>query len=344
MSKRLVVTMIDAVDPWKVLEPPAQAYAASGRRVDPELQWNLYWGLDADRSCLLMFRYARENSPRNKLPSLRGLDVEMRRLPDSRDALLVVRLKEPEQRAIFHRLCLDISSATREAESEADAVQRFLARTWRWHRLLRTGHDGRLSTEEQKGLIGELQFLEYHLMPVLGVQKALHAWVGPLDAPKDFEIGDVCVECKARRGGAQPWLSISSEFQLDDDGLSALFVHVASINTTTMDDEGRTLTDIVKAVGTNIEIEDPGAEQLFNERLSAAGFDWSHDYSDSLWQSGSEQLYEVQGQFPRVRSAALVPGVSKLKYAISLHACEGYRVDAEYVRAMIEGNRDGVEH
>ena len=53
-------------------------------------------------------------------------------------------------------------------------------------------------------MIGELLVLESVLLPHMEASAAVTAWRGPLGSPKDFEIGRVAIEVKARRGGATP--------------------------------------------------------------------------------------------------------------------------------------------
>lgn len=155
--------MIEDSDPWKHLPPPDKLTSLSMRLVDTDLSYRLYWALDAEQRCLLVLPHEAVNSPTNRLPKLRGLEIRLQ-VPDAEGpAILMLRLKESEQREIFHRLCEDVISATRLARTEKEAVELFLARTWRWHRLLRGGQDDRLSDDEQKGLIGELRVLRHFL-------------------------------------------------------------------------------------------------------------------------------------------------------------------------------------
>ena len=144
--------------------------------------------------------------------------------------ILVLRLLEAGQQDIFATLCHDIVSVASGATTEREAVGVAVTRTWRWHRLLRGGASGKLSREEQMGLMGELLVLERVLLPVLGPPGAVMAWTGPFDSPKDFEIGPVHLESKARRSGAAPTVSISSEDQLDASASDALFLHVLELS------------------------------------------------------------------------------------------------------------------
>jgi hypothetical protein len=141
-------------DPWIDLATPDGATKVSARRVDEHLQWNFYWAKSADRKCLLILRHAPDAQPSSRLPTLNGLEISETDADDGQNRMLVFRLADTNQQVIFEQLCRDIVSATSAAESEPEAVELALARTWRWHHLLRGGSNGRLSEEEQKGLIG----------------------------------------------------------------------------------------------------------------------------------------------------------------------------------------------
>lgn len=329
--------MSDSADPWKGLVLPEQSSTVSGRRVDPELKWNLYWALDTDGGCLLIMQHSHLTSPSGKLPKLRGLEVE-RRMPAGDHGLLVVRLKDSGQREIFHRLCLDIVRATRLAHSEEDAIERFLARTWRWHRLLRGGRDERLSDDEQKGLLGELQLMRRHLFQCIGFEASIRSWTGPIGSPKDFEIGRVCIEVKARRGAATPFVTISTEHQLDTTGIDALFLHVAEVTITAEDDpKGVTVAEVAESVLRDLQKMTPSVVELFEERLLAVGFSWEDDYSDKKWLIGPERVFEVSQGFPRITPDMYPAGVSNVKYAISLHDCDPFRTDYAHLTSRLSG-------
>lgn len=329
-------------DPWKPISPPDQTSNVSGRRVDPKLSWRMFWAVDAEKNCLLMLQYNPVNKPENKLPKLRGLEVEIRTPETDEVSLLVIRLIDSEQREIFYRLCLDIISATRLANTEKEAVERFLARTWRWHRLLRVGKDGRLSSEEQKGLIGELEILRQVLIPVIGVQTSVKSWTGPLGAPKDFEIGRTCLEAKARRGAATPFVTISNEHQLDTNGVNSLILYVSEITAAGENDtNAATITQIAQMALQIIESLDMSMSELFEERLAATGFDWADDYSDQKWLRGPNHTYEVNEDFPRVTSNMYPSGVGNLRYSIFLPDCEPFRINPQHLNEMITEGAHG---
>lgn len=314
-------------DPWGgIAAPPAQAARINARRVTQTSPWGLYWAVDADRNALLILQHSGTIRRSRRLPKLRGLRVEVQPAEGGSDERIVIRLTDSDQRDIFLRFCRDIVDATKLAQTEEQAVERFLARTWRWHRLLQGGRDSRLGDDAQRGLIGELLVLEGHLLPVLGALDSVRCWTGPLDAPHDFEISDIHIEAKAQ-GSATPRVVVSSEHQLELGSAERLFLHVVEVTTAA---EGGprafTVVDIVNRIRVELAGLDMAAVDLFEQRLDAVGFDWTDDYSEKLWLVGQESLFEVREGFPRLTPAMVPGGVANVRYTISLPDCEAFRV------------------
>ena len=330
--------MTEEKDPWTAIEPPSQAAVVSGQRVDPDLPWGIYWAVDLDRRCLLVLRHESESKPESRLPRLRGLEIESRSPASAPYYSLVLRLLEGEHREIFHRLCPDIVSATENAGTEKEAVALFLGRTWRWHRLLQGRRADRLSEEEQKGLIGELLVLRDVLFPITGIETALRSWTGPTGAPKDFELGTLCIESKARRGAATPQVAIASEAQLDTSGIDVLYLHVADVTGAPSGASAAvTVSDVVMTVVDEVAAKAPALADLLDQRLLATGFDAEVDYSDSRWLVGSIHVFDVDEGFPRISAADVPAGVRDLRYAVSLADCEPFRLElAEFKTRLKE--------
>ena len=180
-------------------------------------------------------------------------------------------------------------------------------RTWRWHHLLRGGRGPLLSSEEQKGLLGELFVLERLLLPCISAPSAVRAWRGPLGSPKDFEVARVAIESKARRGGATPSISITSESQLDESGVDLLFLHVVALDEP-LDDatHGVTVHDVAERIRTHLIFLAPSACGEYESRLSAAGYRAEDDYSDSSgWRARAASTWctIVSLAFPQARYA-----------------------------------------
>ena len=323
-------------DPWEGLVPPNNATTANMRPISTESNWDFYWMLDFQRRRLLGLRHAKGLVTKNQLPKLSGIEVETVRFSDAEE-LLVFRLLESAHREIFQLLCTDIVSSTATAPDEGGAVGAALARTWRWHYLLKGGADRRLTKEEQKGLSGELRVLEDHLFPVCQVADAIEMWTGPSGAPKDFELGSVAIEAKARRGGSQPKISISSEDQLDQADFDQLFLHVIHLSKPGPSDDGFTLTNVVRRVREYVANREVSAGELLEVHLAAAGYRDEDDYSDSMWMETGASLYEVKDAFPRIVASELRLGIERVRYDISIIDCAPYGVTDDVLSTAIGG-------
>ena len=331
-------------DPWAKLVRREQSTQFPSLRVDPNIEWDLYWAIDPAESCLLVLQHQSENRPTSKLPNWQGLEVLLNTLEGGGNAL-IIRLKDGKQREIFHHLCRNIIEATRAAKTEAGAVEVFLSRTWRWHWLLQGGRDERLSESGQIGLIGELRFLHQYLIPAIGAVASVNAWTGPFHHQRDFRIGGVYIEVKTRGRDTAAKITISSEHQLDTNGLDRLFLSVLEANSTIGDDpDGITVTDLSEMVLEAIRKEDMSVVDEFENRLMAAGFNWEHDYSDSKWLLGAHSLYEVVDEFPRITSEMCRTGVSNVKYLIAPSECEPFRVDFGDIVPLLGGSKNGQPH
>ena len=315
-------------DPWHGLAPGS----IDARRVSGEGRHDFFWitsGLQ-EPGLLLRLPGGLEDPP--NLPKLRSLDIGMRDIPGGR--ALVIILKDPEQREIFASLCQNVVGAAEAALETEDALSRALRRLMRWHHLLRAGRADLLSLEEQRGLLGELMFLE-RLAALVGARAAIEAWRGPLGASKDFEIDDVLVEVKARRGAAKPHVQISSEDQLSGVDGARLILSVSAVDAAIKPD-GMTLNDHV--IRAEKIFAEAGTESflLWEEAIQAAGFDHEDDYSQRRWKVGPAAEYEVKGGFPRI-VPPLIAGVSAVRYSISLEACAPYQLEKGFLDELIGG-------
>lgn len=305
-------------DPWHGLSPGS----IDARRVSREGRHDFFWitsGLSEPG--LLLKLVAGTDEPR-PLPKLRNLEIAFRDIEGSR--ALVILLKDGEQRELFAGLCEDIIRAGEAALNNQEALARVVHRMMRWHHLLRGGRADLLSLEEQRGLLGELQFLQ-RLVLLVGPRAAIEAWRGPAGASKDFELDGALVEVKARRGAAKPHVQISSEDQLSDVPGTRLFLVVSAVDAV-IKPNGLTLNHHVRATEKIFVEADAESFLLWDEAIHASGFDHEDDYSERRWNLGPTIDHEVEGEFPRIVTPLLL-GVNSVRYSVSLDACAKYRLD-----------------
>lgn len=321
------MTLTDA--PWMGLE----AGKVDTRRVDAKGRWNFFWAVMPRADVALVLQLTALPTPVPDLPKLKNLEIRFQTLPGG--PILYIRLKDNAQRELFETLCRDVVVAAELAVTEAEALERAVGRTFRWHYLLRGGKSEILSEEAQKGLIGEIEILK-RLVAGLGAKTALMAWTGPSGAPKDFELKADCIEVKARRGASQPFVKISSEHQLADVIDRRLWLAVLAVDRV-QSPHGKTLTEIVNDVTGQLEQTEPSAIMDWDLHLADVGYDALHDYSAGRWIVSDPNFYAVTDDFPRIGSPVPL-GLSSVTYALALSACEVYRTDWALVELNLFGD------
>lgn len=318
--------MIPNDTPWSGLE----AGKVDTRRVAASARWNWFWAVMPRADVALVLQLSDLPKPAPDLPKLRSLEIRFQTLPGG--PILYIRLNDSAQLELFETLCRDVMAAGELAQTEAEALERAIGRTFRWHYLLRGGKLEVLSEEAQKGLIGEIEVLKL-LIATLGAKPALTAWTGPSGAPKDFELKADCIEVKARRGASQPFVKITSEHQLADVPERRLWLGVLAVDKV-QPPHGRTLTEYVDEATDLLERAEPSAIMDWDLHLADAGYDILHDYSAWRWIVLSPEFHAVAEGFPRI--AAPVPlGVTGVAYALALSACAPFRTDWDVVRSNL---------
>lgn len=318
--------MIPNDTPWSGLE----AGKVDTRRVSASARWNWFWAVMPRADVALVLQLADLPKPTPDLPKLRNLEIRFQTLPGG--PILYIRLKDSAQLELYETLCRDVMAAAELAETEAEALERAIGRTFRWHYLLRGGKLEVLSEEAQKGLIGEIEVLKL-VIATLGAKPALAAWTGPSGAPKDFELKSDCIEVKARRGASQPFVKITSEHQLADVPERRLWLGVLAVDKV-QPPHGRTLTEHVDEVTKLLEREEPSAIMDWDLHLADAGYEVLHDYAAWRWIVSPPEFHAVAEGFPRLASPVPL-GVAGVTYALALSACTPFRTDWDVVRSNL---------
>lgn len=320
--------MTTSDDPWASLVPGG----VDARRVDHAGRWDFFWWVADRAEPGLVLRLAPGTIEPMPLPRMRSLDIRYRDIQSGRG--LVIVLRDQEQAELFATLCRDIVSAGEAALTTSDALARAIRRTLRWHHLLRGGSGRLLSLEEQRGLVGELDFLA-RLCELIGERAAIETWKGPEGSAKDFELDACLVEVKARRGAAKPFVQISSEDQLAEVPGTLLYLRVCDVDAA-VKPSGLTLTDHVRVLDSRFSKSDLTSYELWESALESSGFSFDDDYSDRRWRVGRIQDYQVIQEFPRI-ALPLVQGVSAVRYSIALEACQPWLVAHGEIEKQVTG-------
>ena len=295
----------------------------SGRgfqRVDEDHPLDFYIGVDiSDHRVLLLVMESELHVPVQS----QAIQVLCRQRQDGRWALMFSLLR-PDLGVIFSHLCEDLVESSRKISDKSKAGELILSRFVYWQRLLRSGSTGLLDESVQKGLLGELLFLQRLALPVYGAISALEGWVGPLNAEQDFRYVDRIFEIKTIGPDALT-VKISSAEQLDDTDRPIQLVLAVLDQTDRIDADAFCLLSIVAELRQEL-LSDPAASALFDDRLLSIGYFDRDEYSTRFFRFDRFRHFAICEGFPRIMQSRLSSAIGSVRYELDLQACLPYEI------------------
>lgn len=239
---------------------------------------------------------------------------------------LLISLLNNQHRDVFSILCEDLIHRVEELESETDLVKQLLIRLEKWRLLFeKLGQKG-LSAEAQRGLFGELVFLNQFIEKSQKPDYCLNSWKGSAKSVQDFQYSDWAVEVKTTHGKNQQKLYISSERQLDSSLVPNIYLIHISLEV--REGFGKTLNQIVNEI---IEIlkNSPAALNSFRLKLLEIGyFEHHHDLYKSPGYSIRQTIcYRITDDFPCITEAMIPSGIGDVKYSLVISANENWLIE-----------------
>lgn len=262
-----------------------------------------------------------------KLPDGQGFAVERADPYNDGRAWLALTRRLHGGTELFTAMVCDVvgamDAAVLEGSDAARLLRVFLGRVKAWQEFMRKGAQA-LSPESEIGLFGELATLAALIDAGAATEASVEAWVGPLDAAQDFELGTGAVEVKTTIATIGFPARIGSLEQLDDSVRQPLFVAAMRLRQVA---QGHRLPDMVAAARSRVAASAEAARVL-GERLVAAGyFDAHADRYVRRFEPESVRLIEVTSAFPRLVHATVPTGVTRAVYDVDLDKAGGPRLD-----------------
>lgn len=244
---------------------------------------------------------------------------------DSENILLCLKLVDFHLKDIFNTLCLDVIGSIIEEGDLVFIQQKFKSRLLKWQNLFDRYNSDGLTSEEQRGLYGELYFLREWLNRTTDCERVVNAWLGPEKELQDFQSNDWAVEVKTTHGNNHQKVHIQSERQLDSSNLNYLYLYHISLDV--RNNSGETLNQIVQSIRTALTPVQLGYS-LFNFKLLKAGYFDTHAslYQEKGYYIREDVFYNVVDKFPRIQENDLMNGVGDVKYSIIVSSLDNYSV------------------
>lgn len=320
----------------KKLISPDGAHQRNYRRLDLEKETGIRLGCTSPGSVweLLIEAGSYGGNISLEFPKWKGMDFEVLTLDVPKRDTTHIRLflEQRENRDIFVTVCADLVQALDGCltnESRRSEIADFLTR---WSRFFeRYGQEG-LSSEEQRGLYGELRWLQHMVHAGIEPLAAVNSWKGCRRNYHDFEANGHVVEVKTTMTKEPRKVQINNERQLDDRGLISLHLFILTLAKSS--GGGVTLPDLVHSL--RGFFSGKPVAYTFEHSLREAGYLDIHAHLyNSSYSAIKEDLFRVREGFPRITD---VPqGLGDLCYTVVLAACGHFKCELSEYFQLLKG-------
>lgn len=309
-------------DPWDRIRRPDGGYAWITRKADVDRK--CHFGLNSDgATCFLIEAKQDQSGLVVNAPALAGIQTDFKRFDAANLMGMTLELRQSVDRALFLVLCEDLAKIADGPSTEAQTFTSIINRLVRWQRLLAHEQRRLLTTEEIRGLLGELIVISELLTRNPSEDGIIiGAWIGPSGAPQDFCFPNAFIEVKTTAPDQRGIVHIASEYQLlrtDRD------IHLATVRVRDASDDpaGLSINDLVVAVSERLT---PPVRRLFEEKLGQARYMDIDAYDLPRFLTGSVATYRLPPSAPVLHKLNIPPAVSDIQYTLDTAQLSEFRV------------------
>ena len=232
--------------------------------------------------------------------------------------LLDVDLKEE-----FFLFVQNIVNELEKTLTEQEAVKTLFNVISRWKRLFNRIYMGMLTKEQQKGLLGELLYIDFLLSNDVSSNKVIRSWFGIEFEDKDFVFENCAMEIKFSSNKV-PYLNISSERQLDITVVPFMYLVLYPCNEVQKGDFS--LNSVIERIREKLQCSGEDLI-LFNEKLIEYGYlDDDKIHYEKQYALLKTYSYSVTSTFPRIVKDSIPIGIYNTNYKIEISAVEDFRI------------------
>lgn len=283
------------------------------------------------------YLYIMSVSKNRVIPELRNYrfkGVEIYSLPNEVAGTfeLYIYLLDNDLKDIFSLFIQNILDDLIRITTENEAIIITLNVISKWKKLFDKINFSGLSLGQQKGIIGELLFIDFLLKNGIMPSGILKAWSGADYDDKDFTFGATGIEIKLT-SAKLPKIQITSERQLDAETLDNLFLILYA--TEEVKENGFSMNSLITKIQNNILTHEERA--LFNEKLLLLGYRVDdQEYYNKMYSLKKVYAFRVSEDFPKIVKHQLPLGIYNTSYSIELSAIENFILEQEIIVQQIK--------
>ena len=311
--------MIDAI--WEELE--GDKTLETGllyKRYSASVKPNFHVALKAPENLRCIAIHLKKDTPVDIPHNNVFKDIRIELYPDHYNLgkkFLLILLLNSDHHDIFSTLCVDLIMENREISDEIELVEQLFIRLNKWHNLFAQLESQGLSDESQRGLFGELKFLEKYIEVSTNLIQCITAWKGPENAIQDYQSASWALEVKTTHGKNHQKIQIANERQLDTDIFPIIYLFHLSLDV--REKNGETLNEIVDKIMSSVS-KDYSALNAFKLKLLSAGYYEVHRpvYAETGYLIRQQRVFQVMNDFPRITESQISGGIGDVRYSIVL--------------------------
>lgn len=259
----------------------------------------------------------------------KGVEVYLVNLEKTKKSIIIYLL-DSDLNEIFTLFIEDLLNNIEGVKEEEKAFQIIQNQFGKWGKLFARINGELLSKERQRGLYGELIFLQSLLNSSIDYSKGLVAWTGPEGSNQDFSNQISAIEIKTSKA-TKPSVNIASELQLDWTVLESLFLVVLHIDE--ISNGANSLKKLIEEIKFTL-VNQSELLQIFEEKLDRVGIALGEEeyYNDTGFVVRSQKAYEVKEGFPVLTNEIINnAAIHNVQYQIDITACEPFEITSERV-------------
>jgi hypothetical protein len=241
--------------------------------------------------------------------------------------VLVLKLKDPNYVDLFNDLILSLYNRVFRISDNKTSIQEFVNTFYKWAEFFEEPDRNKLTFEQVKGIIGELNYLKeiLHSSSIENIDFQLESWMGPYETSNDFVFDKKHVELKTKDSSSQV-IKISSEFQLEIEPFKTLELVIVSMQTDYIN--GLSLSDSI-SICLDLIRERYGDISIFLRALRQIGLspEASKDYDNLKFRIINSNVYDcTDDNFPKLTTQNIPLGISNLKYSLNVSTLEEFLI------------------
>lgn len=308
-----MISINDLQNKWNELSPIKESFLlASGNNPLP-----FHIGYNNGNKCIIILHQKKIEIP----PSTKAITAEYFQNSDC-NYMLKLTLNHSSLEELFIKLCWDLLHISLQYPNNTEKV---ISQYRNWIKLFQKVSPDLLSGPLQKGLLGELLYLEEQIHQK-GDIIALNAWLGPEGCDQDFVFDNTWTEIKTVSTDSDS-ITISSLQQLDCPQQGNLIIYFID-KISSGSNQSISLPETINKINSLLSLPQ---QDIFSCKLAKIGYfdNDSEYYQSARYRLSEKRIFSVNSKFPRLTRNNIPAEITNAQYKLSLAAIDPFKIQGE---------------